>query len=273
MGLLSKRIAWYRSKNLLLKPLYNNQCIENKTVAILCEGGYGDQIIAIRYAEEIKRKNGSCIVICDSNIKPLFETVVGVSKVYTSLDFNNYSFDYWIPSLSVIPRIIKIKSGIPNDTYIFSRNNKTLEFERIINSKKLKIGIKWKKHFPAQYLLNLCKDTDYQFYNLTIDNDLINLPENIIDLKGYIKTWGDTAACIENLDLIISSCTSIAHLASAMGKKTWVVVPISPYYIWANHGQHTPWYKTSTIVFRQKTRGDWDEVFRKLEHELILLKR
>jgi ADP-heptose:LPS heptosyltransferase len=82
-------------------------------------------------------------------------------------------------------------------------------------------------------------------------------------------SWQDTCSAIQNLDLVISSCTSIAHLASAMGKPTWVIVPVLPYHIWAYGDEHSPWYQKSTKVFRQEKFGEWNKTFIKLESELV----
>jgi len=90
-------------------------------------------------------------------------------------------------------------------------------------------------------------------------------------LQHILLSWEDTAACIENLDLVITSCTSVAHLAAAMGKPTWVIVPLLPYHIWAYGDEHSPWYKTTTRVFRQTKFGDWTEPFEKISEELSKL--
>jgi ADP-heptose:LPS heptosyltransferase len=78
-------------------------------------------------------------------------------------------------------------------------------------------------------------------------------------------------ACIENLDLVITSCTSIAHLAGAMGKPTWVIVPILPYHVWAYGDKHSPWYTELTRVFRQTKFGNWDDTFDLVKKELLEL--
>jgi len=82
-------------------------------------------------------------------------------------------------------------------------------------------------------------------------------------------SWEDTAAAIENLDLMITSCTSIAHLSAAMGKRTWIIVPILPYHVWAYGGDHSPWYQRSTKIYRQTTFGNWDAPFAKIEQDLV----
>jgi ADP-heptose:LPS heptosyltransferase len=99
----------------------------------------------------------------------------------------------------------------------------------------------------------------------------LELPKNIVDLNHLLLSWEDTAASISNLDLVITSCTSIAHLASAMGKPTWIVIPILPYHIWTYGGDHSPWYQKTTKLFRQTKFGSWSAPFSKIKKELRLL--
>ena len=87
-------------------------------------------------------------------------------------------------------------------------------------------------------------------------------------MKDDMKTWQDTAEIIKGLDLVITSCTSIAHLAGALGVETWVVVPILPYYTWVLPGDTTPWYD-SVRIFRQEKYGEWSQPFEKIKIELI----
>lgn len=79
--------------------------------------------------------------------------------------------------------------------------------------------------------------------------------------------WTDTAAEIAKCDLVISSCTSIAHCAAAMGVKTWIITPVMPYYLWAMPGDTSPWYD-SVRLFRQEKYSEWDAPFAKLKVEL-----
>jgi ADP-heptose:LPS heptosyltransferase len=143
------------------------------------------------------------------------------------------------------------------------------------------VGIRWSGNpkfehqqfriFPPEMLIDLHKDNDHiQFYSLQRDNDLRELPSEIQDLNHILISWEDTAAAIENLDLIITSCTSIAHLASAMGKPTWVIVPILPYHIWAHGDRHSPWYSEQTVVYRQNKFGQWTDTFQQVRDELLL---
>ena len=107
------------------------------------------------------------------------------------------------------------------------------------------------------------------FYSLQRDENTIDgLP--FADMQEKMKSWDETANIIADLDLVISSCTSIAHLSAAMGKPTWIVIPIMPYYTWSVPGEKSAWYD-SVRLFRQEKFGEWDEPFQKIREELTKL--
>jgi hypothetical protein len=99
-----------------------------------------------------------------------------------------------------------------------------------------------------------------QVDDLTPGMDFVNLGEELQD-------FSDTAGLIENLDLVISVDTAIAHLAGAMGKAVWVLLPFIPDWRWMMDRDNSPWYPTMRL-FRQKTRGDWESIFQRVEKEL-----
>jgi len=261
------------------KPIWDQSDLSGKTVILNLEAGYGDQIIFARFANEIAKRGGICIICCEDSMHSLFLRVPGVTKCITLREVSVTYHDFWIPSFSCSWLFGHTVENIPNDPYIFAKKESVSLWSNLIDSKKLKVGIRWSGNpqfehqqfriFPPKYLINLHKQfPECQFYSLQKDNDTIELPEKIIDMQHLIISWEDTAACIENLDLVITSCTSVAHLASAMGKPTWVIVPILPYYIWAYGDKHSPWYKETTRVFRQKTFGKWNEPFDEIKTEL-----
>ena len=85
------------------------------------------------------------------------------------------------------------------------------------------------------------------------------LPPSFTDLGAEIADFADTAAIMANLDLVISSCTAPAHLAGALGRPVWTVLPFSPDWRWLERGDTTPWYPTMRL-FRQAASGDWASV-------------
>lgn len=261
------------------KPIWDQSDLTDKTVIINLEAGYGDNIISARFATEVFNRGGKCILCCDSTLHSLFSRIKGVSSCITLDQVQHTYHDYWIPGFSCNWLFGHEKDTIPSSPYITANSNSVEQWKVILQTKKPKVGIKWSGNpkfehqqfriFPPKNLIDLHKDNDHiQFFSLQRDDDLIELPEPIIDLHHLLISWEDTAACIENLDLVITSCTSIAHLASAMGKPTWVIVPLLPYYIWAYGDEHSPWYQNTTTVFRQKIFGSWDEPFAKVRQKL-----
>lgn len=260
------------------QPIWNHEDLHGKTVLLNMEGGLGDQIIYIRFVKDIKRLGARCIVCCSQSLAPLFSTIEEIDEI---IDYSNISlinFDFWIPSFSCSWLFDYSHHNLPNDPYIKPKDNNVAVWSQAIQSEKIKVGIRWSgsaqfehqqfRIFPPEKLINLYHNTSLQLYSFQRDNDVIELPSEIFDLQYLLISWIDTAAAIANMDLVITSCTSVAHLASAMGKPTWVIVPILPYHIWAQSGEYTPWYKKTTRIFRQTVFGEWDDVFEKIQTEL-----
>jgi ADP-heptose:LPS heptosyltransferase len=98
---------------------------------------------------------------------------------------------------------------------------------------------------------------------------LARLPANfkIEDYTAQLNDFADTAALITSLDLVISVDTAVAHLAGAMGRPVWTLVPSWPDWRWMRQRDDSPWYPTMRL-FRQKQPGDWNEVISRLANEL-----
>ena len=261
------------------KPIWDQSDLKGKTVILSMECGFGDQIIYARFATEIWKRGGTCIMCCEGSLHPLFLRIPGVKECITLDQVSRTYHDFWIPGFSASWLFGHEFDTLPNDPYIFPKNESVDLWKTMLNTDKVKVGIRWSgsplfehqqfRIFPAQKLIDLHKDFSHiQFYSLQRDTDVKELPEEINDLQHLIISWEDTAACIANLDLVITSCTSIAHLASAMGKPTWVIVPILPYHVWAYGGDHSPWYQKTTRVFRQTVFGDWTNTFQAVSDEL-----
>jgi hypothetical protein len=261
------------------KPIWDQSDLTGKTVLINLEAGYGDNIIYARFATEVWRRGGRCILCCDRTIHPLFVRIPGVSECITMDQVESTYHDFWIPAFSCSWLFGHESHNVPNEPYLMAKPDSVKIWQTLLNTKKPKVGIRWSGNpkfehqqfriFPPENLINMHRDFPHvQFYSLQRDNDTRELPGDIQDLQHFLLGWEDTAAAIENLDLVISSCTSIAHLASAMGKPTWVIVPVLPYHVWAYGDKHSPWYQNTTVVYRQTGFGDWDTVFSMVRQDL-----
>jgi hypothetical protein len=112
------------------------------------------------------------------------------------------------------------------------------------------------------------------FYSLQLDDSFdrrTGLDVRVTDLSSELTSWNLTAAAMMELDLIISVDTSCAHLAGALGRSLWVLVPASPDWRWTLERTDTPWYGSARL-FRQPAAGDWSSVLEQVAaglHELV----
>jgi hypothetical protein len=145
-----------------------------------------------------------------------------------------------------------------------------------LDDKKFKIGIKvnGNPHFEQDVYRRIPFDEmmaimpkDASIYYIDTEKEY----EGTISLKNRIRSWEDTLDFIDQMDLIVSSCTSLVHAAGAMGKRTIVCVPIAEYYIWTSTrtNETTPWYGNNLTVLKQTKLRSWKEPLERAR-ELIL---
>ncbi|MNL33671.1 hypothetical protein D3C87_1555960 [compost metagenome] len=108
-----------------------------------------------------------------------------------------------------------------------------------------------------------------EVYSLQRDSGVEERPADskVVDLAPYLTSWEDTAAAIENLDLVISSCTSVPHLAAALGKPVWLFCPLSSYYVWAGPDNGQSWYP-QVQLYRQEKFGSWEGTYERIYQDL-----
>jgi hypothetical protein len=249
--------------------IWRDQDLTNKTLLFRLEGGIGDQLIHFRFAKDFEAKGARVIISCSKELTAFIsrhgyicvsnEHVVGVY------------YDYWVPAMSAAHVLGYEQNDISGAPYLNAPPRK-------LHSKAntLKVGIRWAgnpqfeheqhRKFDPQLLIDLHKLHGVTLYSLQRDENLVDgLP--FADLRDQIKTWDDTASILAGLDLVITSCTSVAHCAAALGVETWVIVPVLPYYIWAVPGDKSVWYE-SVRLFRQKEYGKWDQTLQEVEEAL-----
>tara|TARA_B100000902_G_C27184618_1_gene850671 strand:- start:650 stop:1186 length:537 start_codon:yes stop_codon:yes gene_type:complete len=175
-----------------------------------------------------------------------------------------------------IPRILewKPKMSIQQFPYI-SVTKKTLDF---IDPNKINIGLLTQtrketgdERTRSIELKKLNGVFDKKKHNvISLDYFSGEIDQNIIDISPNIDDFIDTANIIQNVDLVISVDTVIAHIAGAMNKKTLVMLPAVPGWRWdLNFTNTTPWYP-SIKLFRQPTHNDWDTVIKEIKSEINL---
>ncbi len=263
------------------RPLWDGSDLQGKTILLHPEQGLGDSIQFVRYAAIVQSKGGRVIVGCYPQLQRLFSTVKGIDLLVVK-DQPVPEFDVQAPMLSLPYILGTTLETIPaNTAYITTPAD--CEFE-LLPDRNLKVGIVWagspKHHKNSRrschlnHFLQLLEVSGVSLYSLQkelLDTNCTLLNEtSIVDLSSRLNDFGDTAAAISQLDLVITIDTAVAHLAGALGKPVWVLLAFSPDWRWLLDRVDNPWYPTARL-FRQTQPGGWEELFEEVKAALNLL--
>jgi len=265
------------------KPIWLGiESIRDKRILITSEQGFGDVIQFCRYTL-ILRDLGAKVLICvPENLTSVMQTLDDQFVVLKiGDDFPPFDFHCPIMSLPFAFRtsIETIPAKYP---YLLASKNKIIYWKKKLKRKtKLRVGLCWSgnpkqkndhnRSMPLKQLEPLFNHS-IEFHVLQKDvrqEDLIYLNSlaEIHQHQDELFDFEDTAALIEEMDLVISVCTSIAHLTGAMNKKLWVLLPYVPDYRWMLDRRDSPWYP-SAVLFRQSNVDDWKSVIDQVCFEL-----
>ena len=262
----------HKYKEIFKAPRYEGQVLRGERVLVHAEQGFGDTLMMARYLKLLKEKGARVILYLRDGLKELFETLPEVDEVYTRSEAIP-AFDYQLAFMSlafVLDR--KCEKLTENYPYLFAYEG----YELV--SKKLKIGIVWgasntgesytKKVFDVRHFKAMLKHDAIDLYSLQLGEDAHDLErhgmkDDIIDLSIHIDNFATTAKILTSLDLVITSDTSVAHLAGAMGKKVWVILQKVPDWRWGVGECQSSWYPSARL-FSQYSLGDFNSAFREV---------
>jgi tetratricopeptide (TPR) repeat protein len=261
-----------------------NEDIAGKTVLLHAEQGLGDTIQFCRYASFVKERGARVVLEVPQTLIRLLAGLDGVDELVE----NGKAlppFDYHCPLLS-LPRSFKTElTNIPNATpYLFATADKCSEWAQRLRLKtKPRVGLVWsgnaahKRDYNRSLILQkvLPYLPDYYEY-VSLQKEVREIDKKFLAESG-IRHYGDeltdftdTAALCELMDIVISVDTSVAHLAGAIGKTTWVLLSYSPDWRWLLNRNVSSWYE-SVRLYRQLEDRSWDSVIKKIAHDLSSL--
>ena len=266
---------------------WDGSSFAGKRLLVRCEQGIGDNIHFVRYLPMVKERGGTVIFAIYKELYSLLKDFPGVDEAVNLSDKDcNLIFDLNTPMMDLAGIFGTTLDTIPNQVpYIFAEPYKVECWRKRLSGPGFKVGIVWSsspgrggKHLRNCNLIDfsvISKIEGVKLYSLQkgpaaeeIEQSAGNIP--IVDLARQFEDFSDTAAAIENLDLIISVDTSVLHLAGAMGKPTWSLQCFAPDWRWMLDRDDSPWYPTMRL-FRQQELGNWDDVFRRLAEQLQIL--
>lgn len=262
-------------------PLWNGEPLQQKTLLLHQEQGFGDAILITRYLTSPALHGAKVVLECRPPLLRLFkELPVRCLSTEESRGAAGVSADYQCGIMSLPGLLDTDLSSMPPpigfDIPVQSRAKLTQVIKR--RAAKLNIGIVWsgsttfadnRRRSPGlKHFLPLAQIPGVQLFSLQkgpCERDLERhfARSYIIDLAPYLNDFADTAAAIEQLDMIVMSDSAVAHLAGSLGKPVINLLQYKPYWLYMPLAQTTPWYPSMRLI-RQPEPGDWESVFAQL---------
>jgi tetratricopeptide (TPR) repeat protein len=252
-----------------------------QTILVRGEQGFGDVIQFARYLPLIRDMGGSPILMCAATLVPLVASMPGIRVVSSSDALPAY--DSWIDQLS-LPRVFGTSlHTIPApDAYLSVDPIRVRAWRARLQDgdqpgEIRRIGVAFagnprhrsdqRRSIPAGFDLNLPDLPNLNYVSLQYGH-AAGLP-GVNDLTLWMSDYAETAALIDTLDLVITVDTSVAHVAGALGKPVWILLPHAPDWRWLLGRSDSPWYRSARL-FRQPTPGDWTSVLAEVAQALTL---
>ncbi len=259
-------------------PQWRGEDLNGKTLVVWPEQGLGDIIQFARYFPLLKQRGlARLTVCCTAVLAPLLQSAEGVDAI-VSEQAELAAQDYWTFPMSLALRCDTQNGAVPAALpYLHALPERVQRWQPELETRKRKVGLVWKgaaghkndtnRSLPSLGVLEpLWHAADVQFFSLQKGQgedqaEAAAASGRLLHLGGRIADLGDTAAIVAQLDLVICVDTAIAHVAGALGKRCWVLLPaIGCDWRWHLERTDSPWYPGVMRLFRQRQAGDWSEV-------------
>jgi len=264
------------------QPTWRGEDLRGQTIFVHAEQGVGDTIQFVRYVPMLAERGGRVVLECQPALQPLLAGLPGVHEVIVQ-GAPLPAFDVQVPLLSLPAIFGTTLKSVPNRVP-YLRVPDGVQFELPPASKaRLKVGIVWAGNpglqndlvrsvalsqlSPLLLLPSIC------FFSLQVGSARRQLAASkdaarIIDLQPLLSDFSRTAAALAQLDLILSVDTAVAHLAGALGKKVWLLLPYASEWRWLLDREDSPWYPSMRLIRQPKT-DDWESVVQRIRENLL----
>jgi tetratricopeptide (TPR) repeat protein len=299
-GWINYEARWSGSRELrerqheFAKPQWQGEDLTGKTLFVWGEQGFGDAMQFVRFlpqiAERVRLGGGRLVYCCFAELASLFHRTMGVhvEKIIPHDAPSLPDFDYHLPLCSLPLALgITLEDLGRSAPYLKADALQTAQWRRGLGRKvRFRVGLVWSGSRTHQrnplravdvraYAETFGSMPEIDFYNLQVKaSDDVALAKNmgleLIDHSEELKSFDDTAALICNLDLVITVCTSVAHLAGSLGVPTWVLLDVNPGWLWLLERTDSPWYPATTL-YRQEHYGKWAPVLERVGSDLRAL--
>ena len=257
------------------QPLWlGDSDIKNKAILIHAEQGLGDTLMACRYIPMLATLGARVIAEVQLPLKSLLKNLEGISLLVAKGETIPH-FDVHCPIMSLPLAFKTTMEAIPAKVpYLAVSKNIIEKWRSKLIGTEIKVGVAWagNPNYPQDLdrsillknIMPILGVKGARYFSLQKDlrlgdREILDVNSQIVRLDQEINDFQDTAAIMMSLDLVLSSDTSIAHLAGALSRPIWVLLPFNPDWRWLLDRVDSPWYPTARL-FRQTNRGDWSTV-------------
>lgn len=278
---------------------WQGESLNHETLLILADQGLGDEIMFASCFEDVRARVRHCIVECEPRLHRLFErsfpdfTIVPTRRENDTAWLQGLPEPNWQVPGSDLPTLLRRhEKDFPTQRRSFlladpERRRTWADRLTSVAGDRLKVGISWRggitgtrtkaRSIGISQWEPILRTPGVAFFNLQYgeyQDDLAGLQQThgvtVYDFPEAIPDYDETAALVSSLDLVISVCTAVVHLAGALGTPVWILTPFAPGWRYTANRESMPWYP-STRIFRQASVGDWESACQKLSLELSAL--
>jgi tetratricopeptide (TPR) repeat protein len=267
----------------LREPEWRGEALDGRTLLLYAEFGIGDALQFVRYLPMVAQMGGSVVLQVQAELVPLLRRLTGITVVPRGVALPR--FDVHLPLMD-LPRIFRTTlESIPAEIpYLHADPASVARWRYALDeTSSLKVGVVWAgnplhrgdryRSLRAQDVLPRLIMPGVQLYSLQKEpraedaEVLARRSAEIIDLAPVIDDFADTAAAVMALDVVIAVDTSVVHLAGALGRPVWVLLPYALDWRWLRNREDTPWYPTARL-FRQRKAQVWEDALSCVSSEL-----
>jgi Tfp pilus assembly protein PilF len=262
------------------RPLWDGSPLNGRTILLYSDQGMGDTLMAIRYASLVRARGGRVVAVVHEPLVGILHGVAGIDCLAPQgQNVTIPSFDLQLPIMSLPGRFGTTLATIPTEVpYLKADPGRVAAWRQALAPVDgFRIGIAWQGSRMHQ-------NDRFRSFPLAQFDPLASLPNvRLISLQKHegteqfaavrfpVVTIGDSgppsvadcAAILQNLDLVVTCDSMLAHLAGALARPVWIALPFLPDWRWLLDRDDSPWYPTARL-FRQTTSGNWGEVFERI---------
>ena len=268
----------------IAKPKWDFGPLDGKRILVLPEQGFGDGLAFSRFLPVLRQFNPAQVIyFCERPVARLYDAIDGADTCVPEMP-DEGAFDVWVNLMDLAGVHFATDPNVPAPArLVVPADSKDRAMEAVKPFQdRFKVGIVWTGSLT--YRGNAFRSFSHTEYHRLLDLQGVQLfslykgpgaaafhadgsATAIVDLGSSDRDFGDCAAAMQEMDLIISSDTATAHLAGTLGCPVWTLLHSDPFWLWTHEGVTSPWYPSMRLI-RQAAPGDWAGVFHRVEGKL-----